>query len=180
MEEINSSFFTEFQKVFTFIFMSSWHRKESNCRDKSYNLKGAWLQRQLLLDLQALEHFPNSPRIILWPWSQITTNTQISPMQELEAISVLGRKLYFAASWRCPDTRAAALTSHKDNVASPQPWILIFHSQLPFLHKIKHPTATAAQNCQKSRSTWILFAINGCLWQTEVWFHQENRSIVFL
>lgn len=110
MEEINSSFFTEFQKVFTFIFMSSWHRKESNCRDKSYNLKGAWLQRQLLLDLQALEHFPNSPRIILWPWSQITTNTQISPMQELEAISVLGRKLYFAASWRCPDTRAAALT----------------------------------------------------------------------
>lgn len=53
----------------------------------------------------------------------------------------------------------------QSNVALPQAWILIFHFQPPFLHKIKHPTATAPQNCQKTRD-YVDFISHK--WQTEV------------
>lgn len=89
-------------------------------------------------------------------------------MEELEAISVPGRKLCFAGSCRYPDTRAAALTIHKDNIALPTTLDSHLSFAASFLPKIKHPTATAPQNCQKIRSMWILFAINCCLWQREV------------
>lgn len=85
-------------------------------------------------------------------------------MEELEAISVPGRKLCLLGHAGIQQLSQ----STKTTLHYQQPWILIFHLQLPFLPKIKHPTATAPQNCQKIRSMWILFAINCCLWQREV------------
>lgn len=81
------------------------------------------MQRQLLPGPGGLGTLPSFTQDCFMTLIIDNTNTQISQMEELEAIAVLGRTefciLYFASSWRYPDTRAAALRSHKDNVALP-------------------------------------------------------------